>query len=127
MPMNAMNKSLSFANSWDLVAGVVAVATFAAAMYQFVIGQHYIIPTSILLWTVLFGNLARHGLRGERWAKHLLFWFGVLMSAMGFMGIFFAQRPREIFGGLFLPVWITGFLLVAWLTWRYRRANRLRL
>lgn len=122
-----MGNTLSLKNSWDLVAGLVAAATFVAAMYQFVIGQHYIIPTSILLWTVVFGNLARHGLKGARWAKHVLFWYGFLMSAMGFMGIFFAQRPKEILGGLFLPVWIAGFLLVAWLTWQYRRSNDLSL
>jgi len=120
-----MKNLFSIKNTWDLIAVLVALLAFAAALYQFTIGRHYIIPTAILVWTVLFGNLASYGLKGERWAKHILFWFGFLVSCMGFMGIFFAQRPKEILGGFFLPVWIAGFLLVAWLTWQYRRSNRL--
>ena len=122
-----MSKTFSLNNTWDLIAVLIALGTFLAAMYQFVIGQHYMIPTMILLWTVLFGNLARFGLRGDRWAKHVLFWYGFLMSCMAFMGIFFAQRPKELLGGLFLPVWIAMFLLVAWLTWQYKRGNEIKL
>jgi len=122
-----MKNVFALKNSWDLFAVLVAVATFGMAMYQFVIGKHYMIPTMWLLWTVLFGNLARYGLRGAPWAKHILFWFGFLMSCMGFMGIFFAQALRERLDGLFLVVWIPGFLLVAWLTWQYQRKNELSL
>ena len=122
-----MKNAFSLKNTWDLIAVLVAVAAFTVAMYQFAIEEHYIIPTSILLWTVLFGNLARYGLRGERWAKHILFWFGFLMSCMAFMGIFFAQRPKEILGAAFLPVWIAMFLLVAYLTWQYKHKNSLSL
>ena len=122
-----MSNTLSLKNTWDLIAMLVALGTFAAAMYQFVVGQHYMIPTMILLWTVLFGNLARYGLRGDLWAKHVLFWYGFLMSCMAFMGIFFAQRPMVILGDLFLPIWIAMFLLVAWLTWQYKRRNAISL
>ena len=122
-----MKNIFSLKNSWDLFAVLIALATFAMAMYQFVVGKHYMIPTMWLFWTVLFGNFARFGLRGERWAKHILFWFGFLMSCMGFMGIFFAQALRERLDDLFLVVWIPGFLLVAWLTWQYKRKNELSL
>ena len=122
-----MNNAFSLKNSWDLIAVIVAVATFAMAMYQFVIGKHYIIPTMILVWTVVFGNLARYGLSGARWAKHILFWFAFLMCCMGFMGIFFAQALRERLDTLFLPVWIAGFLLVVYLTWQYKRRNEIAL
>lgn len=123
-----MTNTLSLRNTWDLIAILIAIATFLlAAISEFYIGQHYMRPTMVLLFTVLFGNLARHGLRGERWAKHILFWFGFLMSCMAFMGIFFAQRPKELLGGLFLPVWIAMFLLVAWLTWQYKRKNAIEL
>ena len=122
-----MTSTFSLKNTWDLAAAVLAVVTFVAAMYQFVIGQHYMIPTMILLWTVLFGNLARFGLRGDRWAKHVLFWFGFLMSCMAFMGIIFAQRPKELLGTFFLPIWVVIFILVAFLTWQYREKNELEL
>lgn len=122
-----MNNAFSLKNAWDLIAILIAVLAFGGAMYQFVIGKHYMIPTMYLFWTVFFGNLARYGMRGERWAKHILFWFGFLMSCMGFMGIFFAQALRERLDALFLPVWISGFLVVAFLTWQYRRRNELAL
>ena len=122
-----MKNALALKNSWDLIAVLVAVLTFAMAMYQFVIGQHYMIPTMWLLWTVLFANLARYGLRGAPWAKHMLFWYGFLMSCMAFMGIFMAGEPKKILGGLFLPVWIAGFLLVVYLTWQYKRRNEISL
>ena len=123
-----MGNILSLRNTWDLIAVLIAVATFLVAVSsEFYIGQHYMRPTMVLLFTVLFGNFARHGLRGERWAKHVLFWFGFLMSCMAFMGIFFAQRPKVLLGDLFLPVWITLFLLVAWLTWQYKRKNNIAL
>lgn len=122
-----MKTLFSLRNSWDLLAIAIAALAFVAAGYQFVIGKHYMIPTMILFWVVLFGNLARHGLRGDRWAKHLLFWFGFLMTCMSFMGIFFAQAPKEILGSAFLPVWIAMFALVAFLTWQYRKTNELEL
>ena len=123
-----MSNTLSLRNTWDLIAILIAIRTFLlAAISEFYIGQHYMRPTMVLLFTVLFGNLARHGLRGDRWAKHILFWFGFLMSCMAFMGIFFAQRPKELLGDLFLPVWIAMFLLVAWLTWQYKRSNGIEL
>ncbi|MEM9209019.1 MAG: hypothetical protein AAGA61_07225 [Pseudomonadota bacterium] len=122
-----MSNTLSLKNTWDLIVALIAVGTFLAAMYQFVIGEHYMIPTMILLPTVVLGNFARFGLRGDRWAKHILFWFGFLMSCMAFMGIFFAQRPKELLGPLFLPVWIAMFVLVAWLTWQYKQKNAISL
>ena len=123
-----MSNILSLRNTWDLIAILIAVATFLLAVIsEFFIGQHYMRPTMVLLFTVIFGNLARHGLRGERWAKHMLFWFGFLMSCMAFMGIFFAQRPKELFGTFFLPIWVVMFLLVAWLTWQYKRKNDIAL
>ena len=123
-----MSNILSLRNTWDLIAILIAVATFLLAVIsEFFIGQHYMRPTMVLLFTVIFGNLARHGLRGERWAKHMLFWFGFLMSCMAFMGIFFAQRPKELSGTFFLPIWVVMFLLVAWLTWQYKRKNDIAL
>ena len=122
-----MPNPFSLKNTWDLVAALLAVATFIAAMHQFVIGQHYIIPTMILFWCVLFGNLARYGLRGTTWAKYILFWFGFLMTCMSFMGIFMAKQPKETLGAAFLPVAIVIFILVAFLTWQYRQKNELAL
>lgn len=122
-----MSNLFSLKSTWDLFAILAALLAFASAMVQFVVGQHYMIPTAILVWTVLFGNLARYGLAGQRWAKYVLFWFGVLMTAMAFMGIFMAGRPKELLGVLFLPAWGAMFLAVAWLTWQYKRRNGLTL
>ena len=122
-----MKNVFSLKNTWDLAAAVLAVVTFGYAMQQFVIGKHYIIPTTILFWCVLFGNLARYGLRGTPWAKHVLFWFGALMTCMAFMGIFMAQLPKEKLGAAFLPVAVVVFVAVAFLTWQYRKHNDLSL
>ena len=122
-----MKSALSLRNTWDLFAILAALLAFASAMNQFIVGKHYMIPTAILVFTVFFGNLARAGLRGDRWAKHVLFWFGVLMTCMAFMGIFMAGAPKEALGSLFLPVWVAMFLVVAWLTWQYKSKNGLSL
>ena len=122
-----MSALFSLRSSWELLAAIAAVALFGAAMYQFIVGQHYMIPTAILAPTFLFANLARRGFKGERWAKYVLYWFGVLMSSMAFMGIFMAGAPKEKLGALFLPAWGAMFLLVAWLTWQYGKRNELNL
>lgn len=122
-----MNKLFSLKSTWDLLVIPIALLTFAMAIYQFAWEKHYMIPTAWLIPTLLFANLSRRGIKGERWAKYVLFWFGVAMTAMAFMGLFYAQRPKVLLGDFFLPVWGALFLLVAWLTWQYKRQNQLSL
>ena len=120
-----MNKLLSLNNSFDLIFAAAAIIGILATLQTFVIGQHYIIPTGILTITVLIGNLARYGLNGARWAKEILFWCGFLASAHLLFAIFFSKRYPEVLGAAFLPVTIGGFLLFAFLSYRYARGNRL--
>lgn len=112
-------------NSLDWVAAVVALAALGAVLYTFAIGRHYIIPTAILVPTLLFGNLARYGLQGHRWAKELLFWIGVLFTAHLFFALFFAQTPRALLGAAFEPVCGVLFLLSAFTVTQYARRNAL--
>ena len=114
---------LKLQNGLALIAALIAAACFVMALYQFVIGQHYIIPTMWLLLTMITGNFARYALAGARWAQEILFWCGALASSTLFMGLFFAQKPKELLGGAFLPVWGLAFLVVAGLTFLHARGN----
>ena len=122
-----MKSLFSLRHSLELTAVIIAAVSFVQVLYQFVIGKHFVIPTAILFICVLFGNLARYGMRGAAWAKHLLFWFGFIFSCYLFFAIFFAQRFRVIFGDAFLPIFIALFVLFAFLTLQYKRANKLAL
>lgn len=112
-----MKHWLTLANSFDLIFAALAVVGALAALQTFVIGQHYIIPSVILVVTVVLGNLARFGLGNRAWAKHILFWSGFLFTAHAFMALFFSRRYREILGDAFEPVCGAVFLLFAFLTW----------
>lgn len=112
-------------NSLDWAAAVIALVALGAVLYTFIIGRHYIIPTAILVPALLFGNLARHGLAGRRWAKELLFWIGVLFTAHTFFALFFAQTPRALLGAAFEPVCGVVFALSAFTVTQYARRNAL--
>ena len=118
-----MPRWLSLNNGLDLIAALLALGAGGAVLWTFAIGQHYIIPTAWLVPTLLLGNLARYGLAGARWAKEILFWIGVLMSAHLFMALFFAKTPRAALGPAFEPVFGVLFILLAALTWQYGRRN----
>ncbi len=120
-----MRNWLSLANSFDLMFAALAAAGAVAVLQTFIIGQHYIIPSGILVVTVLAGNLARFGLANRAWAKHILFWCGFLLTAHAFFALFFSRRYRELLGDAFEPVCLLAFLLLAFLTWQYGRRNRI--
>ncbi len=69
-----MKNLFSLKHSLDLAAAIIAIASLLGVLQTFIIGRHFVIPTMLLVPAVLFGNLARCSLRGERWAKHVLFW-----------------------------------------------------
>lgn len=120
-----MRNLFSLRNSIDIIAILIAAGAFLGVLQSFIIGKHYIIPTGFLLITVLFGNLARFGLQGRIWAKHVLFWIGFLLTSNAFMGLFFARRPREMLGDAF--EWVIGalVLVLAYLVVQYARKNTL--
>jgi len=122
-----MKQLFSLRHSLELTAIAISAVAFVQVLYQFVVGKHFVIPTAILFICVLFGNLARYGVRGMLWAKHILFWFGFILSCYLFFAIFFAQRFRVILGDAFLPIFIVLFALFAFLTLQYKRANKLTL
>jgi hypothetical protein len=116
---------LSLRNSFDLIFAILAAIGLIAVLQTFIIGQHYIIPSVILVVTVILGNIARYGFLGQTWAKQLLFWSGFLFTAHAFFALFFSKRYREIFGGAFEPACVVVILLFGYLVIEYGRRNRL--
>lgn len=120
-----MRKLFSLKHSLELVAAVVAIVTFLGVLQTFIIGRHFVIPTLILVLAVFFGNLARFGLHGEAWARHMLFWVFTIAACHAFFALFWAKTPREILGGAFLYVYGTAFVILALLSWQYAKQHRL--
>jgi hypothetical protein len=120
-----MKKLFSLENSLEAIAALFALGATLGVLQTFIIGKHFVIPTMILVFAVLFGNLARFGVRGERWAKHTLFWIFFLMACHAFFALFWAATPREILGGLFLPVYGVVFVVLSALCWTYSKKNGL--
>ena len=120
-----MRKWFSLEYSLETVAAILAIAGIAGVLQTFIIGKHFVIPTMLLAVTILFANLAAFGYRDNRFAKNILFWFGVLATCHAFFALFWAKTPRELLGGAFLPVYGSAFLIFALLTWQYARRNKL--
>lgn len=120
-----MKKWFSLQHSLDTVAALLTIAGLAGVLQTFIIGRHFVIPTMLLAVTILFANLARYGYRDNPFAKHTLFWFGVLATCHAFFALFWAKTPREMLGGAFLPVYGSAFVLLGLLTWQYARRNKL--
>ena len=120
-----MKKLFSLENSLEAIAALIALGAMLGVLQTFIIGKHFVIPTMILVFAVLFGNLARFGVNGERWAKHTLFWIFFLMACHAFFALFWAATPREILGAMFLPVYGFVFLVLTGLCWTYSKKNRL--
>ena len=120
-----MKNLFTLKHSLDLLAGVVGAAAFLGVLQTFIIGKHFVIPTMVLVLAVIFGNLARSGLRGERWAKHTNFWIFVLATCHAFFALFWAATPREILGAAFLYVYGVAFAGLAFLCWQYAKRNEL--
>ncbi len=120
-----MIKKLSLKHGLDWFLALLALVAFFAVLQTFLIGKHYIIPTGLLVVTVLFGNLAWYGLQQARWANYVNFWVGFIVTAHVFFGIFWAKTPRAILGDVFMPVAVILALLMLVLTWFYARRNAL--
>ena len=120
-----MKKLFSLENSLEAIAALFTLAATLGVLQTFIIGKHFVIPTMILVFAVLFGNLARFGVNGERWAKHTLFWIFFVMACHAFFALFWAATPREILGNLFLPVYGVAFLVLSGLCWTYSKKNHL--
>jgi hypothetical protein len=120
-----MKKLFTTENSLEAVATLFTLGAVLGVLQTFIIGKHFVIPTMVLVIAVLFGNLARFGANGQRWAKHTLFWIFFLMACHAFFALFWAATPREILGNLFLPVYGVLFVVLSGLCWTYSRKNGL--
>ncbi len=120
-----MKKLFSLELSLELLATLVAVLATLGVFYTFVIGKHFVIPTMILVLAVLFGNLARFGIQGKVWAKHVLFWVFFIAACHTFFALFWAKTPREMLGNAFYFVYGFEFLLFSILSWQYAKKNSL--
>lgn len=122
-----MGKLFKAENSLEAIAALIAAGALLGVLQTFIIGKHFVIPTMILLLAIFFGNLARAGVTGERWAKHVLFWLFFLVSAHTFFALFWAAeaRPGEFFGAAFYPAYGGACVIFGFLCWQYARRNRL--
>ena len=120
-----MNGKLSWQHSFDLIAALIAIVAVLAVLQTFIIGRHYLIPTMILFWAVLFGNFARYGLQGRPWAKQVLFWIFFIFTCHIFFAIFFTQKYRQVLGDAWEFVGSGLFIVFAVLCVQYARTNRL--
>ena len=120
-----MKKLFSLKHSLDLLASVIAVAALLGVLQTFIIGKHFVIPTMVLVLAILFGNLAGSSMRGERWAKHVLFWIFFIVTCHAFFALFWAVTPRQILGEAFLYVYGAVFVIVGLLTWKYAQKNEI--
>ena len=122
-----MKKLLTIENSLEAIATLIAAGAALGVLQTFIIGKHFVIPTMVLLLVIFFGNLARFGLRGERWAKHMLFWVFFLLSAHAFFALFWAAeaRPGALFGAAFYPLYGGFLVIVGGLCYAYARRNGL--
>lgn len=120
-----MKQLFSIENALEAIASIIALAALLGVLQTFIIGKHFVIPTMILVPAILFGNFARFGLQGHRWAKHVLFWIFSLMAVHAFFALFWAVTPRAMLGNLFLPVYGAVFLVLATLCFLYAGRNKL--
>ena len=118
-----MNKKVSLQHSLDLIAAIVAFVAFLGVLQTFIIGKHFIIPTMILFFGVLFGNLARYGLQGRAWAKQILFWIFFIFTLHAFFALFWAKKYREIFGDSFEYVFGGVVIVFSFLLFKYVMEN----
>ena len=122
-----MRKLFSLDNSLEALAAMISGFAFLAVLWNFIIGKHFVIPTMILLLVFYFGNLARAGVHGQGWAKHLLFWTFLLSVCHTFFALFWAgdARPGALFGAWFYPVYGGITVIVGYLCLNYAQRHRL--
>jgi len=120
-----MKNLLSLKHSLESLTALIAVMAFLGVLQTFIIGKHFVIPTMVLALAVLFGNLARSGMRGDRLAKQIIFWIFFVATCHAFFALFWAATPREILGAAFLYVYGAAFVVLGFLSWQYAARNEL--
>jgi hypothetical protein len=120
-----MKRLLSLKYTFDHLAALVAAGAVIGVLQTFVIGQHYLIPTMILVLAVLFGNLARYGYRDQPWAKMVLYWIGVVLNFHVLFALFWSVKYRAILGDAFEYLFAPLTIVFAFLLWQYAKLNEL--
>jgi hypothetical protein len=116
-------KTLSLRYSMEFLASIFALLAVVGVLQTFIIGRHFIIPTMILIVAIILGNLARYGYRDQLWAKHLLFWFGVVVACHAFFALFWAKAYRTVLGSSFEFICTAMLLIMLFLVYQYARRN----
>lgn len=122
-----MKKLFSLGYSLEGLATIVSAIAGIGVLQTFIVGRHFVIPTMILLMLMLFGNLARCGLKDQRWAKHVLFWIFTLAVFHSLFALVWARdaRPGQLLGEAFYPLYAGFALGVGTLCFLYARRNAL--
>ncbi len=120
-----MKKLFSLEHSLELLAWIVAIGALLGVLQTFIIGKHFVIPTLILFLAIFFGNLARFAMKGQIWARHVLFWIFFIAASHAFFALFWAKTPREMLGNAFVYVYGADFLILSFLSWQYAKRNSL--
>lgn len=120
-----MKKYLSFSNSFEILFFLICFAALIAVVETFVIGQHYLIPSLLLVVAVLCGNLAWYGFHNRSWAKSLLFWLNLIFTCHCFFALFWSNKYRELLGGAFEPVCVVVIVVQILLLGLYCKRNQL--
>ncbi len=118
-----MNK-LNLRHGLDWLIATFAVFALAGVLQTFIIGKHFIIPTVLLVITILLSNLAWYGFKQVKWAQHLNFWFGFILTCHCFFALFWAKKYRDVLGNAFEPVAVVVTLLLFTITWLYASKNK---
>jgi len=116
---------LSYRNSLEWVTACLTGVLLLGVVQTFIIGQHFIIPTIILMLAILLGNITAYAFVGKLWAKLVVFWLYVILSCHGFFALFWAKKYREVLGDAFEPVCVLLVVVLVFLVLKYKRSNQL--
>ncbi len=112
--------------SLEYICFVLAIVHLLLVPFSFLQG-HYIIPTIMIISTLLFYQLARAGLLDVLWVKKLLSYAFLVLCCHLFFALFHAKAPRELLQFWFSPVYASLLLLLSLLLFKYIRANKISL
>ncbi|WP_137297343.1 hypothetical protein [Psychromonas sp. SP041] len=115
----------SYRNSLEWVTAFITCLLVLGVIQTFIIGRHFIIPTAILAFVILLGNLTTYAFMGRLWAKKIVFWLYLIFTSHLFFALFWAKKYREILEQAFVPSFTITFILFAFLLIQYNRKNRL--
>lgn len=116
---------LSYRNSLEWVTACLTGVLLLGVAQTFIIGQHFIIPTIILMLAILLGNITAYAFVGKLWAKLVVFWLYVILTCHGFFALFWAKKYREVLGDAFEPVCVLLVVVLVFLVLKYKRSNQL--